>query len=306
MFHQEPLIHIGILVPTTRDHFQIRHLLFQLQQTRQLFNTRRTPGCPQIHQNNLSAQFAQVHRTRPIAQHKLRRWLANVSRMASAVASRQYQRPQHQTHTNSDAHLSSSYNTNSVDPNAQNPPLISDASLQLSVIIPARNEARSLPACLATRSLPSPNLALRSASSGRSSSSTTTPPTPPSPSPTRPQPPLRVAFSGTPPLDLSDRGGFTGKNAACWLGPQQVTATGSSSPMQTSSPPESGDLPLHPRSRPPPRHPPLLLATTASQRLLAESSDAAGLFGARQRLPDEADQRPRQPSRRRQRPVHPR
>jgi glycosyltransferase involved in cell wall biosynthesis len=109
-----------------------------------------------------------------------------------------------------------------VDPNAQNPPVISDASLQLSVIIPARNEARSLPACLASLTIQSePGFALDQQWQiliiNDDSADTT----------------LAIANEAaaansgitvlsTPPLDLTDRGGFTGKNAACWLGAQQA------------------------------------------------------------------------------------
>jgi glycosyltransferase involved in cell wall biosynthesis len=109
-----------------------------------------------------------------------------------------------------------------VDPNAQTSPEVSDASLQLSVIIPARNEARSLPACLASLvSQSEPGFALGqqwelivinddSSDATLALANEIAAPNP------------GVTVLSTPPLDLSDRGGFTGKNAACWLGAQQA------------------------------------------------------------------------------------
>ena len=93
-------------------------------------------------------------------------------------------------------------------------------ALELSVIIPARNEERSLPACLASLLVQSePGFALgqqweltivNDASTDR----------------TRQIAGEAVAthqgvvLLDAPPLDLSDRGGFTGKSNACWTGAQ--------------------------------------------------------------------------------------
>lgn len=99
-----------------------------------------------------------------------------------------------------------------------NPP--DQPNLELSVIIPARNEERLLPACLASLLTQSePGFALGQqwelilvndastdrtreiageAAAGRDG----------------------VILLDAPPLDLSDRGGFTGKNNACWTGAQ--------------------------------------------------------------------------------------
>ena len=93
-------------------------------------------------------------------------------------------------------------------------------ALRLSVIIPARNEARSLPACLSSLlsqsergfalggqweilivdddSTDSTGDLARKAAAGRPG----------------------VTVLEAPQLDLSDRGGFTGKNNACWAGAQ--------------------------------------------------------------------------------------
>jgi glycosyltransferase involved in cell wall biosynthesis len=92
--------------------------------------------------------------------------------------------------------------------------------LELSVIIPARNEERSLPACLASLLIQSePGFALgqqweiiivnddsadktreiaANAAAGHNG----------------------VNLLDAPPLDLSSRGGFTGKSSACWAGAQ--------------------------------------------------------------------------------------
>ena len=93
-------------------------------------------------------------------------------------------------------------------------------SLELSVIVPARNEERSLPDCL--RSIVSqsePGFALGQQweliliddeSLDRTGAILTEMATA--------HPGARVIQA--PPLDLSDRGGFTGKNNACWAGAQ--------------------------------------------------------------------------------------
>lgn len=90
--------------------------------------------------------------------------------------------------------------------------------LELSVIIPARNEERTLPTCLASLLAQSePGFALgqqweliliNDASTDRTREIA-----------------IEAAAShhgvillDAPPLDLSDRGGFTGKNNACWIG----------------------------------------------------------------------------------------
>lgn len=97
-----------------------------------------------------------------------------------------------------------------------------EASLRLSVIVPARNEEASLAPCLNSLLAQSePGFALgaqwelivldddstdataaiaRTAAAGRDG----------------------VLILQPPPLDLSDRGGFTGKNNACWAGAQRA------------------------------------------------------------------------------------
>jgi glycosyltransferase involved in cell wall biosynthesis len=105
-----------------------------------------------------------------------------------------------------------------VEATSQNPDTSSE--LELTVIIPARNEERSLPACLGSlvsQSEPGFELGLRweiivinDASSDRTGE-------------------IAAEFAGAhqgitvidaPALDLSSRGGFTGKNNACWAGAQ--------------------------------------------------------------------------------------
>ena len=99
-----------------------------------------------------------------------------------------------------------------------NPPARPD--LELSVIIPARNEERSLPACLASLLAQSELgfalgqqwelILVNDASTDRTREIAVE---------------AAAGHSGVvlldaPPLDLSDRGGFTGKNNACWTGAQ--------------------------------------------------------------------------------------
>jgi glycosyltransferase involved in cell wall biosynthesis len=91
---------------------------------------------------------------------------------------------------------------------------------ELSVIIPARNEERSLPACLASLlSQSEPGFALghqweliliNDASTDRTREIATKAAT------TH----IGVTLLDAPPLDLTNRGGFTGKNNACWAGAQ--------------------------------------------------------------------------------------
>jgi glycosyltransferase involved in cell wall biosynthesis len=101
------------------------------------------------------------------------------------------------------------------DPNSPGRP-----DLELSVIIPARNEERSLPVCLASLVTQSePGFALgqqweliivnddstdrtREIAAETAASHD------------------GVVLLDAPPLDLSDRGGFTGKSNACWAGAQ--------------------------------------------------------------------------------------
>jgi glycosyltransferase involved in cell wall biosynthesis len=101
------------------------------------------------------------------------------------------------------------------DPNSSGRP-----DLELSVIIPARNEERSLPACLGsllTQSEPGFALGQQWELIVVNDDSTDR---------TR-EIAAEVAAShdgvvllDAPPLDLSDRGGFTGKSNACWAGAQ--------------------------------------------------------------------------------------
>jgi glycosyltransferase involved in cell wall biosynthesis len=90
----------------------------------------------------------------------------------------------------------------------------------LSVIIPARNEERSLPACLASLlSQSEPGFALgehwelilvNDASTDRTREISAEAAVPQN----------GVTLIDAPPLDLTSRGGFTGKNNACWAGAQ--------------------------------------------------------------------------------------
>jgi glycosyltransferase involved in cell wall biosynthesis len=100
---------------------------------------------------------------------------------------------------------------------ATNPP--EQPTLELSVIIPARNEERSLPACIASLLAQSePGFAL-----GQqweliliNDDSTDNTRRIAREAATR----EGVTLLDAPALDLSDRGGFTGKNNACWTGAQ--------------------------------------------------------------------------------------
>lgn len=104
--------------------------------------------------------------------------------------------------------------------NEQAPTASSDAPpLRLSVIIPARNEARSLPACLdSLLSQSERGFALRQQWELIVVDDDSTDATPEIARKAAAQP--GVAVLRAPSLDLSDRGGFTGKNNACWAGAQ--------------------------------------------------------------------------------------
>jgi glycosyltransferase involved in cell wall biosynthesis len=108
-----------------------------------------------------------------------------------------------------------------IDSNGEQDPNSADQrDLELSVIIPARNEERSLPTCLASLLVQSePGFALgqqweiiivNDASTDKTREIA-----------------LKIAVDhngavlfDAPPLDLSNRGGFTGKSNACWTGAQ--------------------------------------------------------------------------------------
>jgi glycosyltransferase involved in cell wall biosynthesis len=96
------------------------------------------------------------------------------------------------------------------------------AEIELSVIVPARNEEASLPACLASLASQSETgfelgrhwelIVVNDDSTDRTGA-------------------IAAEFAAkhvgvnvlnAPPLDLSDRGGFTGKNNACWAAAQQA------------------------------------------------------------------------------------
>jgi glycosyltransferase involved in cell wall biosynthesis len=95
-----------------------------------------------------------------------------------------------------------------------------EPDLELSIIIPARNEERSLPACLASLLIQSePGFALgqqweiiivnddstdKTSEIAHEAAATHD----------------GVSLFDAPPLDLSNRGGFTGKSNACWTGAQ--------------------------------------------------------------------------------------
>lgn len=93
-------------------------------------------------------------------------------------------------------------------------------TLEVSIILPARNEARSLPACLGSLLLQSePGFALglewevivvNDDSTDRTRAIAA------DAAATHPG----VTVLDAPPLDLSERGGFTGKTNACWAGAQ--------------------------------------------------------------------------------------
>ncbi len=96
------------------------------------------------------------------------------------------------------------------------------AVFELSVILPARNEERSLPECLASLIGQSDRgfalgaqwelLVVDDASSDRTGEIAA--------EAAAKNPGVRVVQA--PPLDLSERGGFTGKNNACWAAAQQA------------------------------------------------------------------------------------
>jgi len=95
-----------------------------------------------------------------------------------------------------------------------------ESSLELSVIVPARNEERALPECLASLLVQSERgfllnvawelILLDDESTDRTGEIFA--------EASAAHPGVRVIHP--PPLDLTERGGFTGKNNACWAGAQ--------------------------------------------------------------------------------------
>ena len=102
---QKSMVGIRILINAYRNNHQVRHLPLQRQQTGQLFNAGSAKARPQIQHHNLAPELIQINRSEPVADDKLRRWLAQIIRVASPVASRQQQNSQrnacpHSTHNN--------------------------------------------------------------------------------------------------------------------------------------------------------------------------------------------------------------
>lgn len=103
-----------------------------------------------------------------------------------------------------------------LDPNPPEQP-----DLELSVIIPARNEERSLPACLASLLIQSePSFALGQQWELIIVNDDSTDKTREIAAQATASSHAGVILLDAPPLDLSSRGGFTGKSNACWTGAQ--------------------------------------------------------------------------------------
>ena len=97
-----------------------------------------------------------------------------------------------------------------------------ETALELTVIIPARNEQQNLPACLASiLSQSEPGFALGLQWEVILVDDASTDDTPRIAAEAASSHPGVTVFTA-PPLDLSVRSGFTGKNAACWLAAQQA------------------------------------------------------------------------------------
>src|SRR6266851_4800973 len=94
VLHQEPPVHIRVLIDADCDHRDLRHLLLELQQAGQLLDTRRAIRRPQVQEDDAAAQLAQVNGSRPVAHHELRRRLADPSRVIAPVAPRRRQQNQ--------------------------------------------------------------------------------------------------------------------------------------------------------------------------------------------------------------------
>jgi glycosyltransferase involved in cell wall biosynthesis len=97
-----------------------------------------------------------------------------------------------------------------------------ETAFELTVIIPTRNEQQNLPGCLASiLSQSEPGFALGVQWELILVDDASTDETPRIAAEAASRHP-GVTVLTAPPLDLTDRGGFTGKNAACWLAAQQA------------------------------------------------------------------------------------
>ena len=84
--HQKSLISRLIFINAHRQNRILRMLMMKFKQRRQLLNARRTPTPPEIQQHYLPPITCKMNRCPAVLDGKVRRSLANLLRMASAVA----------------------------------------------------------------------------------------------------------------------------------------------------------------------------------------------------------------------------
>jgi hypothetical protein len=98
---EEALIDVGVLVITDGDYGDAGHPLLELEEAGELFDAGRAPGGPEVEENDVSVELAEVYGAGAVAEDELRGGFADVYGVAAAVASCGEQRCQYDSCPNS-------------------------------------------------------------------------------------------------------------------------------------------------------------------------------------------------------------
>lgn len=97
VFLQEAVIGVGVLVDAHREHSHplVLHLFLHGDQGGSFFNTRRTPACPKIQNDDLAAELAECDLVVGIPQRKVGGCVPDARRTRAAIATGQESEPTH-------------------------------------------------------------------------------------------------------------------------------------------------------------------------------------------------------------------
>lgn len=83
---EEFAVDVGVLVHADCDDGDVGHALLHFEQAGQLFDAGGAPGGPEIEDDDLAAQLAQINCSGAVAHDEQRGGLANVAGMIATVA----------------------------------------------------------------------------------------------------------------------------------------------------------------------------------------------------------------------------